>query len=183
MKCIAKVVYFSMIVCVLFVSGCAMPRMVEPTGPVATITYTRDISKEHVFSEYTGKVVDKNSAGSGPVFSSNHGSISGTTIYNYASETCPYPPQIIGSVSSRERATTVKVQAGQPLINSFRTEYQTCKRSCYKLFYTSMVFTPEVNAVYEVIIEPIEGVTVYKIEGEERIEANDIAMASGKCEY
>jgi hypothetical protein len=75
------------------------------------------------------------------------------------------------------------VQSGVSLVNSYRMKYQTCQRGCYKYFYTSSVFVPEKGMDYDIILEPIDGVDVYKIDNGMKIKQEGSAKISESCRY
>ncbi len=150
-------------------SGCAKPiYSVDRSGGLASVTYVRhDVN--HYISEQTGEIVPaaEKETFAGKMISTEYRRTFPTAIYLYQSVECSKNPTIMGRLDLKRPKTasaTFQVKAGAPLVNSFRTKFQSCQRDCYKYFYTSSVFTPEENAHYEVVVEPIDGVTVYKLE-------------------
>lgn len=174
---------YLLVLATLLLSGCATPYVTDYSGKTAMVTYIRDAGQEHLFSEQTGEVVLPGSQVAGPIYSSLYGKVGMTTVDLFPTEQCDQSPRIMGSISSRKKSVTATVKADVPLVNSYRTEYQTCERHCYKFFYTSSVFTPKANGRYEVLIEPINGVTVYELENGKRVEIEDVWQAPGTCRY
>lgn len=179
MRCLCVTI----VLATLLISGCATSYSVDESGKTALVTYRRDLSHEHYFSERTGEVVAKGNDISGPLYSSIEGRTGRTGVYYHQSESCATFPKIMGGLDRNNGSLSIKVKAGVPLVNSYRTEYQTCRRECHKLFYTSSVFIPEENARYEAVVEPIDGVTLYKIVDGKRIKQTDITQAAGNCRY
>lgn len=174
---------YLLVLATLLLSSCATPYVTDHSGKTAMITYIRDLGQEHLFSEQTGEVVLPGSQVAGPIYSSLYGKVGATSVYLHPTEQCEQFPRTMGSIYSRQKSVSVTVKADVPLVNSYRTEYQTCERHCYKFFYTSSVFTPKENGRYEVLIEPINGVTVYQLENGKREEIEDVRKAPGACRY
>ncbi len=153
--------------------GCASPvYLVDNNGPLASVTYVRT-EVNHYISEQTGEVVpsDQVATFSGRMITTEHRKTYPTTLYLYDTVDCSDSPTVMGSIDYDDpnaRRVTLQVAAGVPLVNSYRTQFKTCERDCYKRFYVSSMFVPQANARYEVVVEPIDGVTVYQWVGDEK---------------
>ncbi|TKB47743.1 hypothetical protein FCL40_14800 [Ferrimonas sediminicola] len=164
--------------------GCATPRLpMDPSGPVATVTYIRQ-DVNHYIDEATGQVIpaETHTAFAGKLISTEYRKTFASTIYQYRSTECQGGPTIIGHINL-DQPTTVKVSAGQPLVNSYRTQFQSCEKNCFKRYYTASVFTPEENGRYELVVEPIDGPVLYKLENGERIPQPLRTDLPERCQY
>ncbi len=168
------------------IAGCAKPLyMVDQGGKLASVTYIRE-DVNHYISEDSGNIISKNKKDQfpGTLFSTQEGRSLPTTIYVYKSRECSGSPAIMGHLKPYQGASaTLPVKAGVPLVNVYRTKYQTCKRECYKHFYTSSVFVPKENMHYEVVVEPINGVSVYTIEQGKRVKQDVDSNLPASCQY
>ncbi len=169
-------------------SGCAKPiYSVDNSGALASVTYVRQ-DVNHYISEKTGNIVpvDEKDTFNGKLISTEYRRTFPTAIYLYKSVACSSSPVVMGQLNlnrSVSSTATFKVKAGVPLVNSYRTKYQSCARSCFKFFYTSSAFVPEENANYEIVIEPIDGVSVYKLENGKKIKQKVDSDLSASCNY
>ncbi|WP_158104889.1 hypothetical protein [Vibrio vulnificus] len=144
--------------------GCAKPvYIVDKSGETASVSLFRK-DQNYFIAEETGNVLSKSEAStfSGAVFNTKHAPAQPTAIYLYNSTDCSGSPYLLGNVSPG-RPDTFTVKAGAPLVLSFRTRVQSCERDCFKSYYTSSIFTPEDGEEYELFVEPINGVEVYKV--------------------
>lgn len=179
--------YVLLAVCGVILSGCAGSYSPNMGGPVATVTYIRQL-KNHYIAKATGQVVAEQDRSSvaGPIFATENLPPRSTVVYTYSNPQCTGKPAILGSVGMKnyqELPLTVQVNAGIPLNNSYRTSYFTCGKDCSKSFYTSSVFTPESGARYEVVVEPIDGAIVYKIENDKRIQLEQVSTLPEYCRF
>lgn len=176
------------VIAMLMIAGCAKPYYSAGRGgPLASVTYVRQ-DATHYIDENSGAPIPEAelSAFTGRWISTDNQRLFPTTIYLYKTEACNGAPDLMGRLDARRAATaskTVAVRAGVPLVNSFRTKFKTCQRECYKFFYSSSVFVPEQGGRYEVIVEPINGVTVYRLGegGKKTLEASSVP--AGACRY
>lgn len=169
-------------------SGCATPRYpADPGENAASVTYIRkDVN--HYISQETGEVVpaEEKEGYPGKLIGTEYRRTFPTTIYEYESVSCAGSPAVAGYLNIDEpdhARKTLKVRAGVLLVNSFRTKYQTCERDCYKHFYTSVAFVPEQNGQYEVVVEPIDGVRVYKLDNGQRVAQDVKTDLPEACQY
>lgn len=164
--------------------GCAKPiYIVDKSGATASITLFRK-DQNHFIVEESGSVLSKNEAStySGKVFNTKGSEALATSIYLYNTMECSSSPYLLGTISP-SKPLTYTVKASTPLILSYRTRVQSCEQDCFKAYYTSSVFTPEDGAQYELYVEPINGVEVYKVtpDGNVKVKANGPLPTS--CNY
>lgn len=177
----------SLIAALALLAGCAKPvYTVDRSGATASVTYLRE-DVNHYIAQDTGAVVpeDRKDTYRAPLIWTEFTPSFPTVVYLYRSAQCSGGPVVMGRLD-RDRGPyilTREVKAGVPLVNSYRTKFQTCDRDCYKHFYTSSVFTPEPDGRYEVVIEPIDGTRVYKLVEGGRTEVETGPALPPSCQY